>query len=525
MRSVTRALPALTLAAASLTGCSSYDPALLPPVTELRGQPRVRAHRIVVLPPVAPATGATADEGALSGPMGFDATRLQDEMVEALRQVVVASDEAPVAVVAARSAEEARALWEDGFDVVLRSRTVRWDATFLGTNGWWYPNAFFLAWYFFPVGPQWLIADERYGVACEVEVTCELAGSERPLPGLAARRLVVATPVDVGDVGDAALAPPAFDLDDTQRGVDLFGTYTPGDLDPDQWEKVGALLGPFAYRHAALRLARDVAKAFDEMPADERREAAATLHAVAVGVTDYQGSGGACAGAADDARGLTAVLTTPPAGGSPLAPAKNVLTLVNLDATAAALDGALARLRARATADDTLLVSFSGRGWRRADGAGHALVLADGERRAVRDLVLSLREVPAARRVIVLDADFDGGPRAVDTFGPGGPALAAELLEVMGDEDVIVLATSGGPDEQAQPYEDAAGGLGGLLSTYVTRALAGEADSGGDGLTVGDLVAYLDQRVPHIALTLPAAQRPRVLVRRDALLAEPLLAR
>lgn len=522
------ALPLLAVLAA-LTGCSSYDPALLPPVSELRALPRVREHRIVVLPPAAP---PAAPEAELRGPMTFDPARLQGELVDALRQVVEAS-EGQVAVVAARSPEEARSLWEDGYDVVLRARALRWDAAFLGTNGWWYPNAFFLAWYFFPVGPQWLLADERYGVACELEVTCELAGSERPLPGLAARRLEVATPAEPPADDDAApawrRAPPAFDLDDTQRGIDLFGTYTPGDLDPDQWEQVGTLLGPFAYRHAALRLADAVAEAlprFDALPAAERRAAAATLHAVTIGVTDYEAPTAACAGAADDARRLADVLARAGAdGGAPLAPAKNVLTLVNRDATGATLDEALSRLRARVRPDDALLVSFSGRGWRTPGGADEALVLADGARRAVRDLLAALRDVPVARRVLVLDVDFGGGPRAVDDLGEAGRALAPDLLALMGDEDVVVLATGGAPDEQAQPYEDETGALGGLLSTFLVRALAGEADTGGDGLTIGDLAAYLDQRAPHVALTLPRPQRPRVLTVREALAAEPLLGR
>lgn len=516
----------LSLSLLLLAGCSSYDAALVPDHADLATLPRVSGHRIAVLLPEAPAPQAayTDDDGETPrGALPFDARRLQDEVVTALQRVLPEGD-----VVAVSGLEAQSAAWEAGYDVVLRARAVRWEGVYLGTNGWWYPNAFFFSWYFFPIGPQWLIADERYGVACEVELTAELAASEKALPTLSARLMTFASPLEPGEVPAGTpiegceegeprsfeCAPPAFDLDDTQRGIDLFGTYDPGDLDAGQWEQVGALLAPFAYRHAALRTAAAVADAlpaFDALAPDARREAAATTHALVIGVTDYGVASRTCPGAADDARRLAETLRSPG-----WAPEKNVLELINANATRERTLAALARLAARTRPDDTLIVTFAGRGSRTQTDESHALVLADGEL-ALSEVLAALHVAPAARRLLVIDADFDSGARGSTLEGlpAANRPLHETLAAALRPEDVVLLASSGDGDA-VQTWEDDTGALGGLLSTFVARALAGEADGGGDGLTLGDLSAYLDARVPHVALTLTRPQRPRLVVAGDA---------
>jgi uncharacterized caspase-like protein len=258
----------------------------------------------------------------------------------------------------------------------------------------------------------------------------------------------------------------------------------------------------------------DALPAFDALAPEARREAAATAHALVIGLTD-DGTSAPCPGAADDARRLAQTLTGPG-----WAPAKNVLELTNATATRERVLAALSRLAARIGPDDTLVVSFAGRGRRAQDEAGrpesHALVLADGAL-TLRELLDAVHAAPAARRLLVLDADFEAGARGATLEGlpqaarPLHEALAAALRP----EDVVVLASSGGR-EAVQTWEDEQGALGGLLSTFVARALAGDADLGQDGLSLGDLAAYLDAHVPHVAITLARPQRPRLVVVGDA---------
>lgn len=486
------------------SGCSTYDPALLPSREGLRAVPPVEGHRVVVLAPD-DRDRAAFEEEARRGPMRLDRRALQDELADALRAVVRGDD----AVTVATTEDEALAALERGYDVLLRTRVRRWDAAFLGTNGWWYPNAFFLAWYFFPLGPQWLLADEEFGLDVELEVTAEMASSGRPLPTLREHAVIVATPLE-----PTPDAPPAFALTDVQRGIDLLGTYFPGDLDEDQWESVGELLGPFAHRHAALGVATaaaDALRRFDALPDDARRATAASVHALLLGVEDLGPDHPRAAGAAGDARRLARALTN--AG----APARNHVVLENQNASRAATLAALERAARRCGRDDTLVVAFAGRGLRAQDEAGrlgsYSLVLADGEL-TLEALLGVVQRSPAFRRLVLVDADFDAGPRGATLEGLPGPAtsLAEALAARLEPQDVVVLASSSGA-ESVQVYEDAEGEVGGLLSHYVARALAGEADAGRDGLTIGDLAAWLDLHVPHVALTLARPQRPVVVMR------------
>ncbi len=526
-------LAVLAVALALTAGCSSAGTARLEAGDELRALRaaaggRLGAHRVLLAPPPALAEGAAPREAALSAPMRLDARELAAELERALAALVPPEAERPQVALAEAADTAAEQAWDQGYDLLARVRVVRWRAAFLGTNGWWWPNALFLGWYFWPVGP-WLIADEDYGLDLELEVTVEDVASGRPLAGLDPRRVVIRSSAEAqGQPLEPLAVVPAtrLSLDDLDRGIDLFSTWFGiGDLDPEQWEQVGALLEPHALRLAAVRAAAAIADgvaSFDRRPAAQRTRELATVHAVIAGVSIYPDQ--ECAGADADAARFGALLAGE-AGGEPWAPAKNLTVLENAQVGRSALYRALARLRERARPSDTVVVYFAGRGKRRrARGllAGLALEVPPDERPrshlvTLEELATWVRAIPARQRVIVLDVDFTSGPRAgaPEGFAAAPPPLEAGALEPAlrqaffagGVPGGVVLASRLRAGEQAQTYEGQ-----GLLTRYLIEGLAGAADEGGDGLTWRDLATYLERHVGNLSeVALPAPQHPLVV--------------
>ncbi|RMG19182.1 MAG: hypothetical protein D6731_00205 [Planctomycetota bacterium] len=529
-RTLAAALAAVLAAGGS--GCSSYDPgalargeefSVLEPLAGKGGR-----HRVLVAP-VRDARGE-AEPAELRSAMRLDAPALAAELRRALERVFPGGDE-PSVEVADPTLPAAEQAWEGGYDLVLEARVRRWDAVFLDTNGWWLPNALFLAWYFWPIGPHWVIADELYGVDCDLELSLLSAGSERPLPLREPERRVRVRSLapdeeESAGAADELLAPPRLALDDLDRGLDLFGTWTPGDLDEEQWSQVGTLLEPIARRHAAVRGAAAVAKAvarFDRLDEREKERLLAATHAVVVGVSAYAEP---CAGADADAEAFAALLAgdVPALGpdGRPLdpqppreerrwAPPKNVALLLNGQARCANVLEALERVAARAQPQDQVVFYFAGRGLRRSDGA-LALLPGGGDEQPLllSDLAAALRRVPARRRLVVFDADFQAGARGVGPrSGPpaGWPEALRELFLADASAGALVVATSLAADEEAQA--DAGHGL---LTRYLVEGLAGAADADADGLSYADLDRYLQERVVNYSeVACERPQRPRLL--------------
>ena len=108
------------------------------------------------------------------------------------------------------------------------------------------------------------------------------------------------------------------------------------------------------------------------------------------------------------------------------------------------------------------------------------------------------------------DADGVAGPR-----GPAGRDLEVPNLDALLRDAFlqgiasggVVLATVPGRETQAHVYDEQ-----GLLTQYLLRGLAGEADEGGDGLTFDDLNTYLNRFVVNLSeVAMPSPQRPLVV--------------
>lgn len=548
-RALRRGAALLALAClACLAGCSTLTPEPFPEGEDrafLSGQAErvgVGGRRILLVP--LPERRLPAPEAeSRRGPIRYEAAALTEELRAALERVVGAGS---VEVAPVDSASAGRYALEQGHELILRVEPRRWNSAFLQTTGWWYPNALFVGWYFWPVG-AWVIADELYGIDCELELDLRETTSEVALTGLDRRQLELSSPLEEPRDPPGPSDPPPLPrvvLSDGERGLDFFGTWVPGDLDPDQWAEVGAALAPYARRHAALRVASAVADALcaDAALTLEQREARyATAHAVVVGLGDYPAAaGGPCLGAKADAEGVAALLRgelapLPPPGAqrepealTPWLPAKNLRVLLNAEAVAGVDSGdattsILAHVQAaaaRARPQDALIVTLAGRGRLRPGAGLAALELVDlsGRALSLASLGEAIQQSPAKRRLILLDLDFRAGPRglppAEEELTPPSPAELSRALRGWlhpSGAGAVLLASDLSSASQAHSFALEADDEQGLLTRYALQALRGEADAGEDGLSYADLAAYLERHVRNLSsVALGSPQRPLV---------------
>ena len=517
-------------------GCSSYEPNPQASERELQQLEdrygATRARSVLVIPVQEPGL-SPPDPESQRGLMELDRRSFQQALVDSLAQVLDPQQRVEVAPVSSSSAP-GYAL-AHAFDVVLSVDVTRFNAQFLDTTGWWYPNALFVGWYFWPIG-SWLIADERFGVDCAAAVSLLDTHSERPVGDLQRARVEVVSKADDTGAGDSVVPPPDYVLSDSERGLDFFGTWFPGDLDPDQWETVGSLLRPVAERHLALQVAARVADALDRDAAlseVDRERRFATTQAVVIGLSEYVDA--PCVGAKADAEAVAALLqgegTALDASGAevgplqPWLPRKNVTLLLNTQASTSAIASTLAAAAGRSRREDTLFFYAAGRGRivQGPQGAELELVDPQGAGTQISQLAAQVEGCAAKRRVFVFDVDFVGGPRGLPGAGapPDRDALLAQLRTLFHPEGegAVVLASSLGPEERVQTYAIDAGSERGVLTHYLLRCLRGEGDPGQDGLTWDDVSTYLDGYVFNLSeVALSHPQRPLVVAQvRDAI--------
>ena len=179
----------------------------------------------------------------------------------------------------------------------------------------------------------------------------------------------------------------------------------------------------------------------------------------------------------------------------------------------------LSRLGETSTRDDALIVLLAGTlarsrlnqklYWLTHDSR---LDLLDGSSIRLAHLIEYIAEIPASRKLVLIDAVFGGDLETYESFGErgiraafdlrGAPPSAAQLdeeLRISGDDlDVLVYVAPHrrqrweDPDLEEQPQER-------TLSFLATQALAGTAaDVDGDGsLSVSELVGFVRDSAPE----------------------------
>jgi uncharacterized caspase-like protein len=525
------------LALLTLAGCSTVDLPELNRGTDLAQlrealKGHAAGHKLYVAPVV---VDCKEDEFAESASDHYGMHLERDRLAAEIGQALGAMFDAVKVHEDAKegTSEAARAAFVQGYDLLLVPHVKKFDTVFVKTNGWWWPNALFIAWYFY--FPVWWIADEVYGVQTTVEYDIVSVRNERPLPGLSGREVVVDSKVAEDVSGVETPRGPRVDMDDLDRGIDLLGTYHPGSLDRDQWEKrVQVIMEPYGRRATALAVAQDISNQFAKFTrrdAKEQSAATAAIHAVAVGVGQY-GPNDACAYADKDAIAFTAWLTgqasaeAAPIGTGTLVnrtSVKLVRTLVNGRASRADVLAELARVAESTRPEDTFIFYFAGRATRTTNasglaGLGLACYGAAKQDEPGSPNVLTLEELrqvmaraKAETKTVILDASFGGGLRGMETPKGGLTAAVLEstLSALAGGDGAVIVAS--GPDEPAYVLEAAKHGL---FTYALIDGLRGAADVDKGGVTWEALAKHLGRSVTTLSqLDQEKPQHPIVYAR------------
>jgi hypothetical protein len=198
------------------------------------------------------------------------------------------------------------------------------------------------------------------------------------------------------------------------------------------------------------------------------------VYAVLVGISDYPGSGNDLPLTAEDARKLRDALSRQGVLAS------ESVTLLDGQATHAAVRAAFERVAAAAGPDDLFLFFYSGHGNQvrgrvdatEPDGKDETIEMVDG---AITDNELNamFQQVRARTALLVLDSCFSGGFARDVVSRPGVMGLFSS------EEDLT--------SSVAEKFQ-----AGGFLSHFIQTGLSGSADENRDGvITAGELSAYV----------------------------------
>lgn len=237
-------------------------------------------------------------------------------------------------------------------------------------------------------------------------------------------------------------------------------------------------------------------------------------HALLIGVANYQQVMDLPAAILNDARDIAATLTSPGyCGYEPI----NVVTLLDGQATRAAVLNGLAELSARAGTDDTACVFFSGHGAVvGTPGAEDSVLvtvdtdLADIEGTSISsdEFARALSQIKAKRVLVFIDACHAGGAAISKTLADG---KGQEFKSGYSSNTFAKLATGSGRALMASCRADEvsavfSGARNSVFTTALLAGLQGAADKSGSGLIkLFDLFNYVAEEVPK---QIPDDQHP-----------------
>ncbi len=257
------------------------------------------------------------------------------------------------------------------------------------------------------------------------------------------------------------------------------------------------------------------------------------IHGLVIGINDYVGERNDLQGAVNDAVDIAAALNK--------AGAQHVISLLDTDATKAAIEAAWNKLVAQASEGDTIIFSFAGHGSQEpepegrgeeADGKNENFLLAgfetEGEgtrERIIDDEIfdwLKQADQKGVRVVFIADSCHSGSMHRsarADTVrfrnGDFGvitqdmlefpPPTAAKIKETDYANVTFVGATS---EDRLTPEVTIEGKKRGALSWAIARALEGRADKNRDGeVTQVELLGFV---VPAVHAMVESQQTPQV---------------
>lgn len=233
-------------------------------------------------------------------------------------------------------------------------------------------------------------------------------------------------------------------------------------------------------------------------------------HALLVAVAAYPKVSPLPPAVINDAREVTAVLTSPAhCGYDP----KNVTTLLDSKATLEAIRRELGALASRAKPDDTVMIFFSGHGARLGDpnDPESALIPVDCDPGDVSATVLLetefsslLADIKAQRLVVFIDACHSGGAGSFKAVGNiADLGFSEKSLDRLAQGTGRVLIASSRASETSLVL---AGASNSLFTEHLVGALRGAARTHGDGLIrIFEIFNYVAEKVRGAA---PGRQHP-----------------
>lgn len=407
--------------------------------------------------------------------------------------------------------------WDSRDDLVLELSLESYHQAYLGHSNylWWficYVNA---------VWPAWFVPVDYYGVGLQVEARVRSIQGDAP-------PLFVGAYVIKPDETLQELTPFDRELASFLDLGALWNVET--SLDDSNWQAIERSVGPHARQAFVIRLLRDLeSKLAAPMTAGGADAREALLSKVrkrfvlVVGVSSHgDESLGTVPNARNDAQGLSAFFASSAGGG--LTPGRDLITLVDAQATRQGILDALATVASRATASDELIVYFAGQGVAVTAGEDVALRLlpedADSKDLStaldLAELGALLESTPAARVAVFLDASFAGARSGGRTLGAKDAATPTQS-----QLDRVLPTGPGRVTLLASRHDQAAGELpgarAGLFSHVLLTGLQGQADEDEDGrVTLQELRAHLEAVVPRQAGLEGFVQQPLILGADDA---------
>lgn len=237
-------------------------------------------------------------------------------------------------------------------------------------------------------------------------------------------------------------------------------------------------------------------------------------HALLIGVANYKQVSNLPAAILNDARDISATLTSPSYCGYEPA---NVITLLDGQATRAAVLNSLAELAARAGLDDTACVFFSGHGAVVGNPGDEDSVLVtvdtdladiDGTSISSNEFAQALSQIKAKRVLVFIDACHAGGAAISKTLTDG---KGHEFKSGYSSNTFTKLATGSGRALMASCRADEVSAVftetrNSVFTSALLAGLQGAADKSGSGfIKVFDLFNYVAEEVPK---QIPDEQHP-----------------
>ncbi len=235
-------------------------------------------------------------------------------------------------------------------------------------------------------------------------------------------------------------------------------------------------------------------------------------HAVVIGIANYPGVLLLPQSVLNDARDVAAILTSDAYCGYDH---RNVCLLLDGDATLTRVREALRSVARSSSPDDTVVIFFSGHGASLGDSndSVSTLIPIDYDER-MRDSTslpeaefsTALRQIPARRLVVLLDACYSGGAGSFKAQGPTRPQafpFSQKSLVRLAQGTGRVLMASSRDSEKSHVLPDARNSV---FTQHLLEILRGQGRTSGDGvIRVFDIFNHVAERVKR---TMSGRQHP-----------------